>query len=431
MSRRTLAAALVAAVAVLAMPLPARAHAALVSSSPAAGDTLATAPTQLVLRFSEPIDAASSRVELIAPGRHAFVLALTRDPTSVAGLVASLPPLAPGGYRVEWRTLSADGHPVDGSFVFFVADAAGSVTPAAAAPPAPEERVAVPRTPWLAAALRGMGVGALAASAGVLLMLLLSGSPAERGMERLATGLSVAAVVLLAAHALAWAAYARDPFGNETLLHPLTATNPGKGELLRLGFALMVVWALALARRPEFAIVLAACAVVATGVTGHAAAIHPAWSIPAKTLHVGALAVWAGGLAVLAATTRAGDEFRATALRASSLALAAVAVLLASGVVQTLLVSPGLGRLLRSTYGAVLIAKLIGMAVLVAIGARNRYRLVPRLPADDARVALRRSVRVELAVMLLVLLAAGLLAYVPVPRAPYAPAAVSLSTTDR
>jgi putative copper export protein len=276
-----------------------------------------------------------------------------------------------------------------------------------------------------------MGVGALAAAAGVILLMLLGGPPADAAVERLAVALSVAATVLLAAHALAWAAYARDPFGNEALLHPLTATAPGHLELVRIGFALMVVWALALARRPEFAIVLAACALIATGAAGHAAAIEPAWSIPAKILHVGALAVWAGGLAVLAATARRGADLQATALRASSLAFAAVAVLVATGVVQTLLVSPGLARLLRSAYGAVLIAKLIGMAVLVAMGARNRYRLVPRLPADDARSALRRSVRAELAVMLLVLLAAGLLAYVPVPREPYHATHVSLSPTER
>jgi len=291
--------------------------------------------------------------------------------------------------------------------------------------------VAVPSTPWLAAALRGMGVGALAAAAGVLLLLFLGRATPEPRVEHLALGLSLAAVVLLAAHALAWAAYARDPFGNEALLHPLTATQPGQLELIRLGFALMAVWAIGLARRVEFALVMAVMGVASTGVAGHAAAIEPAWNIPAKALHVCALAVWAGGLAVLAWTGRRGDEFRATALRASSLSLGAVAVLLATGVVQTLLVSPGLARLLHSTYGTVLIAKVIGMAVLVALGARNRYRLVPHLPADDARAALRRAVRVELAVMLLVLLAAGLLAYVPVPRVPYDPSHVSLSSTDR
>jgi putative copper export protein len=90
-------------------------------------------------------------------------------------------------------------------------------------------------------------------------------------------------------------------------------------------------------------------------------------------------------------------------------------------VFQTLLFAPGLGLLARSAYGAVILAKLVGLGVLVAIGARNRYRLVPRLPAEEARVALRRAVAWELVVMSMVLLAAGLLAYVPVPR-PHPPA---------
>src|SRR3712207_7466965 len=48
------------------------------------------------------------------------------------------PVLAPGGYRVQWRILSADGHPVDGSFVFYVAGASPAVAPAP--PDRPAER---------------------------------------------------------------------------------------------------------------------------------------------------------------------------------------------------------------------------------------------------------------------------------------------------
>jgi putative copper export protein len=266
----------------------------------------------------------------------------------------------------------------------------------------------------LAAGVRGLGVGALAALCGLLLFATGLASPEDR-TRRLALALAWAAAVLLAAHAVAWAAYARGP-GGEPLRHLLFATLPGRVEVVRAALALLALWALALARRPGLALGFGVAAVAASGPTGHSAAIHPGWTVPAKAIHVAAVAVWAGALAVLSVTARRGDGLRVLAVRVSSLALAAVVVLAASGVLQTLLFAPGLGLLAKSAYGAVLLAKLAGMGVLVAIGARNRYRLVPRLPAEEARTALRRAVGWELVVMSLVLLAAGLLAYVPVPR---------------
>ena len=208
-----------------------------------------------------------------------------------------------------------------------------------------------------------------------------------------------------------------------TACAPTTRLGQVPVEAVRAGLALLALWALALARRPGLALVFAAAAVAATGFTGHSAAIHPAWAVPAKAIHVASVAVWTGGLIVLYATARGDADHRALAVRVSSLSFAAVVALAATGVLQTLLFAPNLGLLVRSAYGAVILAKLVGMAVLAAIGARNRYRLVPRLPAEDARASLRRAVGWELGVMALVLLAAGLLAYVPVPR-PHPPMAV-------
>jgi copper transport protein len=372
------------------------------------------APNRILLRFTEPVEASSSGLVLLGWDGRTVTLVPERNPADVAAFAAELPTLDAGGYRVQWRTLSADGHPVEGSFVFYVGSRGATL------PPAPAERAmeeaAAPAMRILAAALRGLGVGALAALYGLLLIVTRIGSTGEERMRRLALRLAWAAPILLAAHAVAWAVYARGPGGGEPLGHLLFGMLPGRVEVIRAGLALLALWALALARRPGLALCFAAAAVGASGFTGHSAAIHPAWTVPAKAIHVAAVAVWTGGLAVLFLTTRRDADHRALAVRVSSLSLAAVVALAATGVLQALLFAPGLGLLARSAYGAVLLAKLVGMAVLVAIGARNRYRLVPRLPAEDARVSLRRAVGWELIVMSLVLLAAGLLAYVPVPR---------------
>jgi putative copper export protein len=74
-------------------------------------------------------------------------------------------------------------------------------------------------------------------------------------------------------------------------------------------------------------------------------------------------------------------------------------------------------ELLASSYGALSGAKVAGLAALVAFGARNRLRILPRLSGGEANggEALRRSVLGETLVMVVVLIVAGFLAYTPPP----------------
>ena len=62
-----------------------------------------------------------------------------------------------------------------------------------------------------------------------------------------------------------------------------------------------------------------------------------------------------------------------------------------------------------------LIGKFAGLAALAAFGAYHRYRLIPSLTDENAGT-LNRSVRREIAVMMLVVILGGFLAYVPTPQ---------------
>ncbi|HEX6630263.1 MAG TPA: copper resistance CopC family protein, partial [Gemmatimonadaceae bacterium] len=69
------AAALVALLGILAAPTPVLAHTALTSSAPASGARLSTVPRELRLTFSEAIELAVSRLELLGPDGAAVRLA--------------------------------------------------------------------------------------------------------------------------------------------------------------------------------------------------------------------------------------------------------------------------------------------------------------------------------------------------------------------
>jgi len=136
-SARVAVAALAVATAsllLLAGAGPAEAHARLVRAVPGNGSTLETAPSRVTLVFDEEMRPPSAIVVTGPTGvevQHGTV-AVADNTATVAVQVT-----APGTYRVAFRVVSADGHPVTGetTFGFGTAPAsAGKVaTPAAAA----------------------------------------------------------------------------------------------------------------------------------------------------------------------------------------------------------------------------------------------------------------------------------------------------------
>lgn len=98
-----------------------QAHTRLESSSPQANAVLAKAPQEIRLRFSEPLELPFSKVKLL--DRRGSTIAPSRieaDRSNQKVLVAALPVLKPGPYRVQWTTVTRDGHKVKGEFGFTV-----------------------------------------------------------------------------------------------------------------------------------------------------------------------------------------------------------------------------------------------------------------------------------------------------------------------
>ena len=143
-------------------------------------------------------------------------------------------------------------------------------------------------------------------------------------------------------------------------------------------------------------------------------------SIPAKSVHLLASGVWAGGLAWLVVRPTADSPlaFARDTNRVSTLALIAVIAVAVTGFLQTVLFLPSIGDVFTSPYGWFALAKTAGFLVLAGFGAYHRQRAMPRMEASMSEIdcmALRGSVRREIIVMVTVILLGGLLAYVPPP----------------
>ncbi|MFY1670387.1 copper resistance CopC family protein [Plantactinospora sp. WMMB334] len=98
---------------------PAAAHAQLLSSDPRADSTVTTQLTEITLTFSELVRGDFSTVVVTGPDGSRHEAGEPRAADKQVHLPVS--PLRSGGYRVAYRVVSADGHPVQGQFRFTVA----------------------------------------------------------------------------------------------------------------------------------------------------------------------------------------------------------------------------------------------------------------------------------------------------------------------
>lgn len=101
----------------------AAAHAHLAAATPAMGSTVASAPAELALDFSEPVNPGFSGATVSGPGGAGVPLGQARSGPQ-GGRTLVLPvagPLAPGTYRVDWHALAVDGHKTTGSYGFTIA----------------------------------------------------------------------------------------------------------------------------------------------------------------------------------------------------------------------------------------------------------------------------------------------------------------------
>ena len=384
MTKRLVAATVLAAIAVVALPARALAHAGFVSSTPEPGSTLGTAPGQVILTFSEPLNTRLSRATVLQPdGRTAAGRVIADDRVTIDLTTNQI-----GVYEVSWTTVSVvDGHTLSGSFRFGV-----GVSPGAGAEGGTTDE---PTGRDLL-----VSVGRLVEDVSLLLLLglLLLGRLARRrpSLEWVRTPVLpvfaaalVGGLVVVLGEALV---AAPSPSGGAVFTY-LSTGLPGwarLGRVLLEAVGVLVAW-----RWPRRAAPFAVGAVVALATAGHAAAIQPrAWGIAVESIHLLSAGLWAGGVMSLA-LQRPLDGWRGAAGRTlldrfTSPALASFAVTAGTGVIRGIQEVGGLAALFGSSYGLVLMAKVLIVLAMVQLSvlAWRRIAFFPRAETAAAVLAI-------------------------------------------
>lgn len=161
---RLLVAVLLTGLALLGTAGPAAAHNSLIGSNPANGASLAAGPAEVELRFDQPVQAGEglNTVAVIGPNNDHW----EAGPADVASNVVTVPvrTLGPAGvYKIGYRILSADGHPVSGQLAFTLTTAgSGTPAPQSATEPAaesPDTSSGLPVWVWIGGAALLLGAG--------------------------------------------------------------------------------------------------------------------------------------------------------------------------------------------------------------------------------------------------------------------------------
>jgi copper transport protein len=482
-ARLTLALSFAGVFAVFSAPA-ALAHAQLLGTSPQTGSTVAKQPKQVIFEFNQAVGGTLGAVRVYnAQGAEVDNLDVAHPDGNEHWMGVGLKPGLPDGtYTGTYRVISADTHIVYGGLVFNIGHA--GVSPKFTVAGLIGRNSSGEVTKLAFGVVRALDYLSLALGIGGLAFLVLVWTPAlavsagaqpewqeashafARRLELL-LGAAVAIGVLVsvlgvllqgasAAGVSLWASL-KGTIINNTLQSRFGEVWGVRGLVWVVLGALLatarlsrrepipVLRAVTLGadgvaigpRPPRAVIVLAALGVGYLAITpalgGHASIQGPRGVFfPSDVVHVLAASVWVGGIAcllfALPAATRlleGPDRSRlllATLARFSPLALACVIAIALTGAVQAYIDVRSVDGLLHTTYGALVLVKVVLFLALLGFGWVNRERVIPALtrladigqsPGHSGRTA-RRSMRGELTLMIAVFgVTAALISYAP------------------
>jgi len=406
----------IAFVALVATAAPAFAHASLEGTDPAPGAVLEQAPSAVELRFSEGVTVALGGVRVYDADGARVATDPPQKPSSAVVRVGLRGTVADGSYVVTWRVTSADTHPVQGAFTFQVGSAADASTRQI---DALSDRLLADQggargigaawgvTRWLAFA----GIALLVGSVffGVVVWTRARDLRATRRIVTVSWSvLTVATVLGFVLQGPYAAGLGLGDAFDPALWRDVAGTRFGTVWLARLvlllvAFGLLRWW---FGHRPaaEFPVPrwwLATAGVVGLGIVaspalaGHSTAgDHRLLAMATSVVHVGAMAVWLGGLVLLGAVGVRGPDIdgqRAVVRRFSRVATWCILLLIATGAFQTWRDVRTLDGLRDTDFGRILVIKVVVFAVMTLFAVFSRdfvHRIYGGVPDEpvEARV---------------------------------------------
>ena len=412
--RRALLVLGMAAVIIIATETPVFAHAVLLQTTPTAGQILLKPPRDITLRYDEPVEASLGAIRLYDTRGRRIDTGATTKPSAEVVQVPVRTTLGAGAYVVTWRVISADSHPVQGSFTFQVGTGANATAPAVQAlagnllsKEGGSRTVGVifGVARWLVFAALALLIGSVA-----FVVMIWPGGARARRVRLLVWAGWTALVVGTGASLLL-----EGPYGaglglsaawKPSVIGDVVDTHFGHVLVVRLILLILAFPLLhhLLRVRADDATparmstawrvgtaALAAGVLLTVSLAGHAdVGDFVPIALIADAVHLTAMSLWVGGLVVLAVAALVLcelEELDRIVPRFSQLALTCVCALIVTGAYQTWRQVGGLEALRRTDFGQLLTVKLAIFLLLLIVATRSRsitnYFFGPAVPEPE------------------------------------------------
>jgi copper transport protein len=410
------------------------AHNKQLSSSPADGEILTSSPLQWALKFDKTVPLASASGEVVKSDGVRNPLPTPRYGDSDRTIVFDFPPELTGSVTARWRLIGTDGHVITGRIRFSVQStvvttapsipssstsvggaAGSSTTTFSASPPTTnavsseitgsdfDDGVTVPEP--IRIALRLMNYVSILVLGG----LFFSERYLAEGTIRVPLG-------GLLARLSAWGIFATSALQISVFVNDISAPGenwvkgitgafemtPGAMLIMKTIIGALIVVETQQTVREGFVDQFRSRLFFATGALylvslaygGHSRSQAAPWlGIPADVAHTAASAVWLGGLLTFLLVVIPFVDTKHAVIgfeRFGFAAERAVAVLVGTGIIQTLRLHTNPFTVFTNLHGFLLIAKIGLVAVILRHAARNRRVLLAKREGD-----LKQSARVK------------------------------------
>ncbi|MDB5052345.1 MAG: hypothetical protein JWM44_395 [Bacilli bacterium] len=393
------------------LPLQVFAHAILTNASPALNSQLDRSPSQIELTFNERLQIDLYRIEVFNAKGEPICCEKAKISPDQRQIQLKLPVLQQGHYTVTYTVISADGHPIQATYVFTI----GNEPPAA--PTTPEKPEASLHTGHSASGPEGFWAYRMFYFLSLLLVtgwafwsrwIPYKNEEAKQKFKRIAHYIQFFYLISLvgfiiyqfSSYILGWT------FTELVQLLPHTITGVSWIASLTLsviGFPLLFRWR-------SFDIAWALLVLFSKSINGHAAATDLPWfTITFDFIHLIAAAVWVAGLTYLFIFRKEGAELFLP--RFSKAALSSIVLLVITGSLFTLTILPSLNLLFDTTWGILLLCKIALVLCVICTGA-----LLRAMMKKQSQTGIHRWLNLDLQLMLGIVIIASIFSYLnPLP----------------
>jgi copper transport protein len=397
------------------------AHASLIQVNPPANSHLKESPSLISFTFNERLDEGLFYIKLFDQKGSEVTKQKAAMNADHTGTELQIPKLPDGIYVISYHVISADGHPIGGSYPMTIGNPPLSdASPNHSAPSVHShgDLSSANATIVVQYVSRGFWYFSFLALAGWILWLRLPGSGGAAGRQALASWTRNLQRVHFIALLIFIFTHMEDLLGHEgavggsQIAQLFTSTGVGLSwtgllVLSLAGFALLQRWLWA-----DILWVIALLAVKSG--TGHAVAFPPqSVTVALDFIHLAAAALWVGGLVLLAVhLLQKKEEGVGVFLQAfSKMALISIVVLTLTGSATILLFLPKPQYLFYTLWGKLMLVK-IGLVVLVIITGIFLRRAM-KIKREQQ---FQRLFKLDFSLMLIIIVIVGFITYLaPIP----------------